>query len=110
MTRDYEDTKQLAKDCNLVAQVLRDAGIFSTCSWDKKGAEMKKTVSELAWQAAGVPISFEFGLDGLVYAVLPNEYEAEDYCTLIEEDYETYGLYCFRGLFNAVKLHETLGM
>ena len=70
----------------------------------------RSTDSEMAWQAAGVPISFEFGLDGFVYAVLPNEYEAEDYCTLFEENHETYGLYCFSGFFNAVKLHETLGM
>ena len=55
------------------------------------------------------PIRFDLGIDGLPYAILPNEFEAMDYA-----DYAVQGdnapLYSFGGLFNAVLLQPTIGM
>ena len=50
------------------------------------------------------PIRFDLGIDGLPYAILPNEFEAEDYAENDEP------LACFGGYFNAVLLQPTIGM
>lgn len=61
-----------------------------------------------SYEASGVPIDFTLGVDGLPYAILPNEYEAEDY--LKENPELDQQLYCCGGLFNGVRLSETIGM
>lgn len=61
-----------------------------------------------SYEASGVPVQFIIGNDGLPYAVLPNEYEAEDYlreCPELDQQ-----LYCCGGFFNGVRLSETIGM
>lgn len=63
-----------------------------------------------SYEASGVPVQFIIGSDGLPYAVLPNEYEAEDYAELIGKDPYSYTQYCCGGFFNGVRLSETIGM
>ena len=56
-----------------------------------------------------IPISFTIGLDGLPYAVLPNEFEAEDYANIYLQG-DSFGLACCGGFFNGVRLQHTIGM
>lgn len=53
-----------------------------------------------------VPTEFVIGSDGMCYAKLPNEYEAEEYM------YEFGGVSfaCVDGYLNGVLLHDTIGM
>lgn len=67
---------------------------------------MNQSIS--AYEASGVPVKFVLGLDGLPYAVLPNEYEAEDY--LKEYPELPRGQHCCGGFLNGVRLQETIGM
>ena len=62
-----------------------------------------------AWLASGGPVKFVIGLNGLPYAVLPNEYEAEDYIKLVLKD-DTRSFACCGGFFNGVLLQDTIGM
>jgi len=55
------------------------------------------------------PIRLDLGLDGLPYAVLPNEFEAEDYAKFALQD-PTLPLACCTGFFNGVLLQRTIGM
>lgn len=60
------------------------------------------------YEASGVPVQFTIGSDGLPYAILPNEFEAEDYLNHHPElDPQ---LYCCGGFYNGVRLAETIGM
>lgn len=61
------------------------------------------------WDASAVPISFEIGLNGLPYAVLPNEFEAEDYIDFALKD-DSRVIACCGGFFNGVLLQDTIGM
>lgn len=69
-----------------------------------------ESMDELLWLVSGVPVEFIIGLDGLPYALLPNEYEAEDYLKLLGENPKKTPLYCCNGFFNGVRLQETIGM
>jgi len=60
------------------------------------------------YEASGVPIQFVIGNDGLPYAVLPNEYEAEEYLKEYPELKQQF--YCCGGFYNGVRLAETIGM
>lgn len=55
------------------------------------------------------PICFELGVDGLPYAVLPNEFEAEDYANFALKD-TTLPFACCDGFLNGVLLQRTIGM
>lgn len=66
--------------------------------------------SVMSWEFSGVPVDFIIGNDGLPYAVLPNEYEAEDYQVIVGQNPETDSVFCCGGLFNGVRLQETIGM
>jgi len=57
-------------------------------------------------QPYDTPIKFTIGLDGLIYAVLRDEYTAEDY----KKEFGGVRLDCVGGFFNGVLLQETLGM
>ncbi len=52
---------------------------------------------------------FVIGLDGMPYAVLPNEYEAKDYVNFALQ-YDTLPFACCNGFFNGVLLQRTIGM
>jgi len=57
-------------------------------------------------QPYDTPVKFVIGLSGKCYAVLPNEWEAEDYM----KEFGGARLDCLNGFFNGVLLQETLGM
>ena len=57
-------------------------------------------------QPYDTPVKFTIGLSGKCYAVLPNEYEAEDY----KKEFGGVCLGFVGGFFNGVLLQETLGM
>ena len=61
----------------------------------------------ISWEKAAVPVHFIIGLDGFPYAVLPCEYEAEDYADLLGPGHL---IGCCGGLFNGVQLVKTIGM
>lgn len=65
---------------------------------------------EASWVATGTPIDFVIGIDGLPYAKLPNEYEAEDYIEIFKDELENKVLYSCGGFFNGIRISETLGM
>jgi hypothetical protein len=57
-------------------------------------------------QPYDTPFEYVLGIDGMCYAVLPDEYEAEDFL------YEFGGvsIACCNGYMNGVQVTETLGM
>lgn len=62
------------------------------------------------YEASGVPVQFTIGNDGLPYAILPNEFEAEDYLNHCLDPNHNPQLYCCGGFYNGVRLAETIGM
>jgi len=56
-----------------------------------------------------LPIRFDLGIDCPPYAILPNEFEAEDYANFALQD-DTLPLACCTGFFNGVLSQRTIGM